>query len=82
MGILRLCYRGVCKYYIIFIVVRQSGFGSNTINTSSNQQLHILIMVKIALLGAAGQIGTPLSLLCKQVSTSHDIISGYKRNIK
>jgi hypothetical protein len=27
-------------------------------------------MVKIALLGAAGQIGTPLSLLCKAVSPS------------
>jgi len=26
-------------------------------------------MVKIALLGAAGQIGTPLSLLCKAAST-------------
>lgn len=25
-------------------------------------------MVKIALIGAAGQIGTPLSLLCKTVS--------------
>jgi malate/lactate dehydrogenase len=27
-------------------------------------------MTKIALLGAAGQIGTPLSLLCKAVSNS------------
>lgn len=29
--------------------------------------LSALKMVKIALLGAAGQIGTPLSLLCKAV---------------
>jgi hypothetical protein len=29
---------------------------------------HSFNMVKIALIGAAGQIGTPLSLLCKMVS--------------